>query len=70
MKRSEKSNRSRSYLMQAWKLDIRKIVLKLSKFNPQPFLVHAKRTSREDSVLDDACEKVRITTSYPDYRGS
>jgi len=35
---AERGGRSRSYLMKAWKLDQKAIVLKMSKFNPQPFL--------------------------------
>ena len=35
---AESGGRSRSYLMKAWKLDQKAIVLKMSKFNPQPFL--------------------------------
>lgn len=35
---ADRLGRSRSYLMKAWKLDIKTIVLRTSKFNPQPFL--------------------------------
>ena len=35
---AESGGRSRSYLMKAWKLDPKAMVLKMSKFNPQPFL--------------------------------
>jgi len=34
---AQRTDRSRSYLMKAWKLDFREIVLRTSKFNPQPF---------------------------------
>jgi hypothetical protein len=35
---STKLGYSRSYLMKAWTLDIKAIVRKMSRFNPQPFL--------------------------------
>jgi hypothetical protein len=41
----EKSGRSRSYLMKAWKFDMPKAIVMTSKFNPQPFL--SPRDSKE-----------------------